>query len=249
MSVWKKASKANQKIHRERHQPEARKHLGLLEKKKDYVKRLQDYSEKRDTIKLLRKRALNKNPEEFYHHMINAKVSQNGIHHEKDKSEEHTRAQIKIMETQDIRYVNMKRVEEMKRIERLQSQMHLVDVEGKPKNQHKRFFASKNEAEMFTSKRQEDHNAEANRHLDALSEKLLTHFNEEDISKVKLKRENAYKQLAARIKREKELSVVQQKLEVKRYLQTKKKSFPPRKIQGSSKDAPPIYKWKTQRKK
>lgn len=249
MSVWKKASKANQKIHRERHQPEARKHLGLLEKKKDYTKRAQDYNEKQETIKVLRKRALNRNPEEFYHHMINAKVSRDGVHHENDKSEEHTREQIQIMETQDIRYVNMKRVEEMKRIERLQSQMHLVDVEGKPKNQHKHFFSTKNEAEIFTSKRQQDDNTGANYHLDALSEKLLTHLNKEDISSIKLKRENAYKELAARIRREKELSVVQQKLEVARYLQTKKKSFPPRKVQGASKNTPPVYKWKTQRKK
>ena len=75
-----KASKSQSKPYRERHQPQDRNHLGLLEKKKDYKLRADDYNNKKQVLKHLRKKALNRNPDEFYFHMTNSKTVDGGIH-------------------------------------------------------------------------------------------------------------------------------------------------------------------------
>lgn len=60
--------------HRERAQPRARKHLGLLEKHKDYVQRAKDYHKKEDRLRALRRKAAERNPDEFYFRMTQAKT-------------------------------------------------------------------------------------------------------------------------------------------------------------------------------
>ena len=87
MSSLKNAAKSTQRTHKERHQPSERSEFGLLEKKKDYKLRAKDYNEKKATLKKLRKKALNKNPDEFYFHMVNSKT-EGGVH--KDKANEET---------------------------------------------------------------------------------------------------------------------------------------------------------------
>ena len=129
-----KASKSQSKPYRERHQPQDRNHLGLLEKKKDYKLRADDYNNKKQVLKHLRKKALNKNPDEFYFHMTNSKTVDGGIHRdlvsEKTKTATaNTTDQIRLMQTQDYKYVSMRRVMEQRKIEKLKGALHLLDAD------------------------------------------------------------------------------------------------------------------------
>lgn len=70
--------------HKERSQPAKRRRLGLLEKHKDYVLRAKDFHRKERTIKILQRKAEERNPDEFYFGMVNKKTTK-GVHKEAGK--------------------------------------------------------------------------------------------------------------------------------------------------------------------
>ncbi|GFT41573.1 probable U3 small nucleolar RNA-associated protein 11 [Nephila pilipes] len=252
MSSWSKASKSGRE-HKERHQPENRKHLGLLEKKKDYKLRSRAFHVNQNRLKKLLKKAKNKNPDEFHFHMINSET-RDGVHYEKEKPEEHSEAQVKLMKTQDLNYINYKLSMEKKKIEKLQSAVTVLDVEERPKNTHTFYVDSKKEAKKFdVAKRLNTHPALLDRPynrptLDALKKMNLQNYNEEILLKTSKQIQQQYSELSKRIERAEELSVLQRKLEVKNYLLNKKE--PKAKLlKASTKTNAPIYKWKKERKR
>lgn len=254
MSSWKNANKTRTRTHRERGQVESRAHLGHLEKKKDYRLRADDHHRKAKTLKLLKQKALDKNPDEFYFNMVNT-VKKDGVHERREKTEpEHTEAQLKLMFSQDLKYVNMKRSTELKKIERLKSSLHLIDCDDKPKNKHTVFVDSKKEVKQFdAAKYFKTHPSLVSRtynrpKLETLKSGELSSLAElGSLEELSNERKKKYKELKKRIEREKELSIIAQKMERKKQLTDTKSEKT--KLSAETKDAPAQYKWTFQRKR
>ncbi|XP_034553678.1 probable U3 small nucleolar RNA-associated protein 11 [Notolabrus celidotus] len=254
MSSFRKALKSRQKNHHERSQPGFRKNLGLLEKKKDYKLRADDYHKKQNTLAALRKKALDKNPDEFYHKMISSQL-EDGVHVAKKEKEEEevTEEQKKMMRTQDIKYVEMKRVAEAKKIERLKGELHLLDADSKQKNKHTFFVDTKKEVVSFDLANHLNTAPELldrvyNRPtLETLETKVIKAAAEpETVKKLARQRKHQYKILSQRIDREKKMYVISQKIQTRKDLQDKTKKV---RVKRETTGAAAIYKFEARRKR
>ncbi|NP_001087341.1 UTP11, small subunit processome component L homeolog [Xenopus laevis] len=251
-AAFRKALKSRQRDHKERSQPGFRKNLGLLEKKKDYKLRAEDYRKKRNTLNALRKKALDKNPDEFYFKMTSSK-QEDGVHVIKQKTEEVTDEQAKVMRTQDIKYVEMKRVAEAKKIERLKSELHLLETEGNQRNTHTFFCDSKKEVLQFDLAAQlktapELVNRVYNRPtLETLhKEAVKGEATPQQLKRLAKKRLHEYDVLKQRIERERKMFVISQKIQSRKDLLDKREKV---KVKKETVDSPAIYKFKMQRQR
>ncbi|XP_072534932.1 probable U3 small nucleolar RNA-associated protein 11 [Salminus brasiliensis] len=252
MSSFRKALKSKQRDHKERSQPGFRRHLGLLEKKKDYKLRADDYHRKENTLNALRKKAMDKNPDEFHFKMIHSQLK-DGVHVIKQQEEEMTEEQKKIMRTQDIRYVEMKRVAEAKKIERLKSELHLLDADGKQKNKHTFFVDTRKDVEDFDLATHLNTAPELverayNRPtLDTLAKKsIMGAVDPKSVKRLAKQRKLQYELLSQRIDREKKMFVMTQKIQTRKDLQDKNKKV---KVRKETINRAAVYKFEAKRKR
>ncbi|KAG7263580.1 hypothetical protein CRUP_015045 [Coryphaenoides rupestris] len=256
MSTFRKALKSKQRNHHERSQLASRNHLGLLEKKKDYKLRANDYHKKQNLLSALRKKALEKNPDEFYYKMISSKM-EDGVHRANREAYdvEVTEEQRKMMRTQDIKYVEMKRVGDAKKIERMKAELHLLDAKGKEKNKHTFFVHSKKEVQEFDLAERLNTAPELvgrpyNRPtLDTLKTKSIQGATDKrTVEKLAKQRGHQYTILTQRIERERKLFVISQKLQTRREIQEGKKTKKI-KMSNETKEAAAVYKFDSKRKR
>ncbi|KAF7235780.1 putative U3 small nucleolar RNA-associated protein 11 [Varanus komodoensis] len=266
-AAFEKAAKAGRREHRERAQPAARKRLGILEKKKDYKRRADDYHKKQNALWALRRKAQEKNPDEFYFRMTRVQL-QDGVHVIKQQEEETTLEQQKLMRTQDLKYIEMKRVAEVKqklndfillllfgsqKIERLKSELHLLEAEGKQPNRHTFFFDTKKEVQRF----------DIATHLNTAPELVGRVYNRPtletlkkeciqgtttpvQLQKLAQQRRSQYNLLQQRVERERKMFIIAQKLQTRKDLLDKTQKV---KLKKETVNQPAIYKFQFRRKR
>ncbi|KAL0211736.1 hypothetical protein RCL1_005362 [Eukaryota sp. TZLM3-RCL] len=107
------------RTHKERHQPQHRSRLGLLEKHKDYVLRARDFNRKKEAIIQLERKARDRNPDEFAFGMVKSKTIK-GVHH----TPRHifSKEEVLAMKDADLPYVLRRLAVEKRTLERLETQ-------------------------------------------------------------------------------------------------------------------------------
>lgn len=220
----------SKRTYKERSQPAARKKFGILEKHKDYVIRAREYHKKEDTLRRLKEKAANRNPDEFYFRMINTRTV-GGVHRPENEANKYTPEQLLLMKTQDIGYVLQKIQSEKKKVEKLRAMLHSLD--NRPSSKHIYFAEDSEEADEIRSRTSKD-------------EQLISGSLP---SAIKRKMDGSYKELDARIKRVENLERVHAEMALKKELQKKGRKRKLREDEIVCPTSRPVYKWRAERKR
>lgn len=245
MSSLTKAIKSKSRIHRERTNVLRR---GFLERKKDYQVRSAEYHRRQDIFKTLRKKVLDKNPNEFHFGMKSSQLV-DGVHYQIRKDDDELDPdEINLMQSQDLKYIKYKRSIDLKKINKMQSELHFIDDSDKPKNSHVFFVDKKNETKKFDFSKKMKMNPELLKMgFNFANPDALKNVSESDIEASSMVKELKYRRLANRVNRESFLKTLADKMEVKRQLLNKNESA--KKVKKGTTKSAPVYKWKTERKK
>ena len=247
--------------HKERAQPKSRMKLGLLEKHKDYVERAKDFHKKADYLKVLRKKASERNPDEFYYHMHNSKLK-NGKHHEiHDGSLDQDT--VKLLKTQDLRYINHKKSIDSKKVNKMKNSLHMIG-DQKPRS-HKVFVENKKDLKSFDAAKYFETQPELlNRSYNRIRKSTLEkHIQDTELGESKKpplptakqmkkamdKNAKAYNELQGRQNRANKLQQAADALQLQRDLMGRgsKRKVKAEKVNG--KNGKVQYKWKRERMK
>lgn len=226
------------KQHRERAQPLERRKWGLLEKKRDYKLRAQDFHRKEAQLKILRKKASERNVDEYSHGMVRKKTDKNGILITERGNEVLSNDAALLLKTQDSNYVKTLNNNEKRQIEKVEKQL-LFSSRG----EHTVFVDYSKQAEEFSPQEFFNTTEELlDRRENRLRKDQVDLLDIEE-NRFQNQRLSSYKKLNSRLKRQAELEKVQQEMDLQRELMKKGEK---KKIM---KDGKVSWKWKNVRKK
>lgn len=238
---------AQKRQHRERSQLNSRAKFGFLEKHKDYVKRAQDHHRKENTLKILRGKAKERNPDEYYHAMSSRKTDPQGLlMQSRGNDESLSMDQVKLLKTQDSNYVRTMRQIELKQLDKRRK-----DLLFQPNGKHTVFVDDRETLDSFDPVKHFNTTPEmVNRRENRLTKDQLANgklvdsskiMPKESLDKKKLKK---YKLLKDHLVRQNELKEVQNRMDMQRELM--KKGSKKRTVDAQGNVA---FKWKKQRKR
>ncbi|XP_023535290.1 probable U3 small nucleolar RNA-associated protein 11 isoform X2 [Cucurbita pepo subsp. pepo] len=214
------------RLYKKRARPHSRRHFGLFEKHRDYVKRAKAY-QKKEATKLEGKTAF-RNPDEFYFKMIKTRT----VHKPERRVNKYTKEQLILMKTQDAEYILQKMQSEERKIERLTATLHSFD--NQPSNEHLCFAEDRedtNEIQCRSSK---------GRWI-ALYETVP--------NSIKRKTAASYKELEARRSRVWELEKLYRDMRFQQELWKMGRKRKRQEDELSNPTSNPVYKWRAGRKR
>ena len=174
--------------HKERSQPRARAHLGILEKHSDYQQRAADYHAKERHVQRLRQAAAQRNPDEFYFGMHRA-VLLDGKHVKTDAARQAEfnatvgDDTIRLLKDQDLSYIRTQKQKDAHKVKKLQASLHLLD-DSNHNDQDDGVAPKRRKHTIFVDSAQEAQDFDVAQHFDTLPETVGRTFNRPRLSEL-----------------------------------------------------------------
>lgn len=228
-------TKFKKKVYRERPQLKSRKKLGRLEKHKDYVVRAKEFKEKRRRLKKLKRIAAARNPDEFHFSMQNRRVDQatGESRSAVPTGREFSAEELRLMQTEDVSYLNMRRAIDLRKAEKLRSVLHafdtpatsvhtlFVDEEGGGGGGGGEIETREKLAERLDTVPEAVFSKVKPRASQLRDEKLVVGGDPDAAVKGKKAREKRYAEILARKKRANRIAAIAREIEIKKLLSGK----------------------------
>lgn len=202
----------------------------------------------------LKRKAEERNPDEFYFAMEKARTKQ-GVHVVPTaQANKYSQEQLRLMKSQDVGYLNLKAQAERKKVERMQESLHLIGAPAQ--RQHVVFVDDEEEAKKFNPEEHFDTPAELldrsyNRpRKSQLEDKATVSGGAAAIRTAKRaerRRTAAYKELLQRTNRQETLGAATQQMEYEKQIMGKGRKRKLTQQETGGKNG--VYKWKAERKR